>query len=104
MSATGAWRKSRGARPVRSGRGLASSTGPAIRNSQFIVPLISDLWEALDWADCAALGTRHREYYSLNLQRVKDRMDTPAIVDGRDVFALGDWLDAGFAARAVGKG
>jgi hypothetical protein len=61
-------------------------------------------WEALDGTDCAALVTRHREYCSLDLQRVKDRMNTPAVVDGRKVFALGDWMDAGFAARAVGKG
>jgi UDP-N-acetyl-D-mannosaminuronic acid dehydrogenase len=76
----------------------------ATRNSQFLVPLTSDLWEALDGADCAALVTRHREYHGLSLKRVKDRMNTPAVVDGRNVFALGDWLDAGFAVRAVGKG
>jgi UDP-N-acetyl-D-mannosaminuronic acid dehydrogenase len=82
----------------------ALDTQFATHNSQFLVPLTSDLWEALDGADCAALVTRHREYQGLNLQRVKNRMNTPAVVDGRNVFALGDWLDAGFAARAVGKG
>jgi hypothetical protein len=31
-------------------------------------------------------------------------MNTPAVVDGRNVLVLGDWLEAGFAVRAVGKG
>jgi UDP-N-acetyl-D-mannosaminuronic acid dehydrogenase len=69
-----------------------------------VVPLTGDLWEALDGADCAALVTRHREYQALNLQRMKDSMNTPAVVDGRNVLVLGDWLEAGFAVRAVGKG
>ena len=67
------------------------------------IHLTEDLWEALDGADCAVLVTRHREYHGLDLQLVKDRMNTPAVVDGRNVFALEDWLDAGFAARAVEK-
>jgi UDPglucose 6-dehydrogenase len=76
----------------------------ATRNLELAVPLTSDLWEALDGADCAALVTRHREYQGLNLQRVKDKMNTPAMVDGRNVFAPGDWLEAGVATRAAGKG
>jgi UDP-N-acetyl-D-mannosaminuronic acid dehydrogenase len=82
----------------------ALDSQPAIPNSQLSVPLTGDLWEALDGADCAALVTRHREYQGLDLQWVNDRMNTPTMVDGRNVFTLEDWLDAGFAARAVGKG
>jgi UDP-N-acetyl-D-mannosaminuronic acid dehydrogenase len=68
------------------------------------VPLTSDLWQALDGADCAALVTRHREYEALDLRRLKDAMGGSVLVDGRNVFDLGACAQAGFVARAVGKG
>ena len=68
------------------------------------VPLTSNLWEALDGADCAALVTRHREYQALDLQRVKDVMRTPVLVDGRDVFRAEDCRRTGIVYRGVGKG
>jgi len=68
------------------------------------VPLTTDLWEALDGADCAALVTRHREYQTLDLQQMKDVMDTPVLVDGRNVFSAGTCVEAGMVYRGVGKG
>jgi len=68
------------------------------------VPLADDLWEALNGADCAALVTRHREYQALDLQRMKDAMRTPILIDGRNVFDLARGTDVGLIVRAVGKG
>jgi UDP-N-acetyl-D-mannosaminuronic acid dehydrogenase len=68
------------------------------------VPLTDDLWQALDGSDCAALVTRHREYQALDLERTKDVMRTPVLVDGRNVFDLIGCAAAGFVVRAVGKG
>jgi UDP-N-acetyl-D-mannosaminuronic acid dehydrogenase len=68
------------------------------------VPLTDDLWDALGRADCAALVTRHRGYQALDLGRAKEVMRTPALVDGRNVFDLARCAEAGFVARAVGKG
>jgi UDP-N-acetyl-D-mannosaminuronic acid dehydrogenase len=68
------------------------------------VPLTDDLWEALDGADCAALVTWHREYQALDMRRMRDVMNTRTLVDGRNVFDLENWVEAGFAVRAVGKG
>ena len=68
------------------------------------VPLTADLWEALKEADCAALVTRHTEYQAPDLQRVKDVMRTPVLVDGRNAFDPAECAEAGFVVRAVGKG
>jgi UDPglucose 6-dehydrogenase len=69
-----------------------------------VVPLTDDLWEALNGADCAALVTRHREYQALDPRQVKDVMNTPALIDGRNVFDLENWSEGGSIVRAVGKG
>jgi UDPglucose 6-dehydrogenase len=68
------------------------------------VPLTDSLWEALDGADCAALVTRHGVYQALDLERMKDVMRTPVVVDGRNVFGLVECAEAGLVVRAVGKG
>jgi UDP-N-acetyl-D-mannosaminuronic acid dehydrogenase len=68
------------------------------------VPLTDDLWEALSGADCAALVTRHRAYETLDLHQVRDRMRTPALVDGRNVFDPARCVQVGLMVRAVGKG
>jgi UDP-N-acetyl-D-mannosaminuronic acid dehydrogenase len=68
------------------------------------VPLTDNLWEALDGADCAALVTQHRVYQTLDLERMKDVMRTPVVVDGRNVFGLVECAEAGLVVRAVGKG
>jgi UDP-N-acetyl-D-mannosaminuronic acid dehydrogenase len=68
------------------------------------VPLTDDLWQALGGSDCAALVTRHREYQALDLERTKDVMRTPVLVDGRNVFDPLGCAAAGFVVRVVGKG
>jgi UDP-N-acetyl-D-mannosaminuronic acid dehydrogenase len=68
------------------------------------VPLTDDLWGTLDGADCAALVTQHRVYQTLDLERMKDVMRTPVVVDGRNVFGLVECAEAGLVVRAVGKG
>lgn len=68
------------------------------------VPLINDLWKALEGADCVALVTRHGEYTTLDPWRLKGVMRTLVLVDGRNVFNPNKWVEAGFAVRMVGKG
>jgi len=73
-------------------------------NHDHQVPLITDLWAALDGADCAALVTRHREYQGLALEGVRDVMRTPVLVDGRNVLSLETGGSARMVYRGVGKG
>jgi len=72
--------------------------------AQVVVPLTDDLWAALEGADCAALVTRHREYQTLDLERMRDVMRTPVLVDGRDVFSSKECMAAEVVHRGVGKG
>ena len=68
------------------------------------VPLTADLDDALRGADCAALVTRHREYAEMAPERLRAVMRTPTVVDGRNVFDVGEWVKGGLVMRALGKG
>jgi len=48
--------------------------------------------------------TKHREYFNLDLPKVKRLMRTPIIVDGRNVIDKGKANRAGFLYRGIGKG
>jgi UDP-N-acetyl-D-mannosaminuronic acid dehydrogenase len=63
-----------------------------------------DLKEALKGSDCLALVTKHREYYDIELTWLKKIMNTPLIVDGRNVFDHLKTLNYGFTFRGVGIG
>ena len=68
------------------------------------VPLTDDLWQVLEGADCAVLVTRHREYETLDLGRMRGVMRTPALADGRNGFLAATCSEAGMVCRGVGKG
>jgi UDP-N-acetyl-D-mannosaminuronic acid dehydrogenase len=59
---------------------------------------------ALSGADCIAVVTRHKEYYSLDLSKAKKLMRTPIIVDGRNVIDKGRAEKEGFLYKGIGKG
>ena len=68
------------------------------------VHLTRDLEEALLGADCAIFVTDHSAYRTLDLQKVKKWMRTPAIVDGRNLFNRHDAERNGIAYVGIGKG
>jgi UDP-N-acetyl-D-mannosaminuronic acid dehydrogenase len=68
------------------------------------VRLTHDLASAVEGKDCIALVTKHREYYGIDLGWLKERMRTPIIVDGRNVFDPEKARRAGFTFRGVGIG
>jgi UDP-N-acetyl-D-mannosaminuronic acid dehydrogenase len=63
-----------------------------------------DLWGALEGADCAALVTAHREYRTLDLERLREAARTPALVDGRNLWTADAAARAGVLYRGIGKG
>ena len=67
-------------------------------------PVTMDLAEALSDANCLAMVTAHREYRELDLDWLKQVMDTPIIVDGRYVFNPEQCKEKGFTYRGVGVG
>ncbi|MFW9851247.1 MAG: nucleotide sugar dehydrogenase [Candidatus Thorarchaeota archaeon] len=62
-----------------------------------------DLYKTAEGADCLVLVTKHMEYFNMDLNRVKNVMKTPCIVDGRNVFDRVKLDEIGFDYRAVGK-
>ena len=66
--------------------------------------LTRELDAALAGADCAAIVTKHRQYYDLDLSRVKELMRTPIIVDGRNVIDRKEAERAGHLYQGIGKG
>ena len=66
--------------------------------------LTRDLEMALRDADAAVLVTKHREYFDLDLARLKEMMRTPILVDGRNVFDAAAGRAAGLTYKAIGKG
>jgi UDP-N-acetyl-D-mannosaminuronic acid dehydrogenase len=68
------------------------------------IVLSNQLESALKGKDCAAIVTRHKEYFDISLDWLKRIMATPVIVDGRNVFNQDDCLRAGFTFRGVGIG
>ncbi|MGD2142599.1 MAG: nucleotide sugar dehydrogenase, partial [Candidatus Bathyarchaeota archaeon] len=74
---------------------------PYVRDYEGI-EIINDLNEALRDSDGIAVVTRHEEYKKLTPSWLKERMRTPVIIDGRNTYNRGDFLDAGFTFRGVG--
>lgn len=84
----------RGAKPV--------LHDPIVRDYE--LPFTRDLDEALEGADAVVLSTKHREYVNLDLKKMKQKLATPALVDGRNAFSWKAAVDAGLTYRGVGKG
>ncbi len=68
------------------------------------VPITNDLEDAVRGKDCIAIVTSHKEYRDLSLDWLRDVLDTPVIVDGRNVFNPEECTEAGFSFRGIGIG
>jgi len=77
---------------------------PLVRQEESEVPISRDLDEVIKGADCVALVTKHKEYFDLDLAKLKEMMRTPVFVDGRNVYPREDIEAAGFEFRGIGKG
>ncbi|MGD0803108.1 MAG: nucleotide sugar dehydrogenase [Candidatus Bathyarchaeia archaeon] len=64
--------------------------------------LTNNLEEAVRGRDCVILVTRHKQYYELTPSWFKERMRTPTLVDGRNVYDQQKFLELGFSFRGVG--
>ncbi len=66
-------------------------------------PLTGDLEGALAGRDAAVLVTGHDEYRGLTLERLKELLRTPILVDGRNIWDRKKALRMGFTFRGVGQ-
>ena len=70
----------------------------------FDLPFTNDLDKALAGADAVILATKHKEYLKLDLGKLKGKLATPVLVDGRNAFTEEAAIKAGLTYRGVGKG
>ncbi len=67
-------------------------------------PLTDDVEVALEDSDCAVFVTDHSLYHEISLEDMFQRMNTPIIIDGRNIFGSEECKRAGFVYRGIGKG
>jgi len=67
------------------------------------VEFTHDLETALRGADCVVVMTRHKDYLNFELDRVRELMRTPVLVDGRSTYAPEACAAAGFVYRGIGR-
>ncbi len=84
----------RGAKPV--------LHDPIVRD--FDLPFTSNLDNAVKDADGLLLVTKHNEYLTLDLKKIRKKMATPILIDGRNAFSADAATKAGFIYRGIGKG
>ncbi|MHA1986506.1 MAG: nucleotide sugar dehydrogenase [Promethearchaeota archaeon] len=67
--------------------------------------LTSDINNAVKGADVIIFATNHKQYYSINLDELKENMrDKPIIIDGRNIFDKKVVESKGFIYRKIGEG
>ena len=62
-----------------------------------------DAYAALEGADCLVILTEWNEFRALDLQRVRDLLNQPLIVDLRNIYKAKDMAAAGFVYHSVGR-
>ena len=62
-----------------------------------------DAYEAMTGADALVILTEWNEFRSLNLQRMRERLRQPVVVDMRNVYGPADMAAAGFTYRGIGR-
>ena len=90
----------RGARP----RAFDPQGVDAARRLLDGVEWCEDAYAAMEGADCLAIVTEWNEFRALDLARVRRLMKTPAMVDMRNIYELGEMERAAFDYRSVGRG
>jgi UDPglucose 6-dehydrogenase len=62
-----------------------------------------DAYEAMSGADALVILTEWNEFRSLNLQRMRECLRQPIVVDLRNVYGPGDMTAAGFVYHGIGR-
>ncbi len=67
------------------------------------VEFCGDPYEALDNTDAAIIVTEWEEFKQMDLQRVRQRMRRPLIIDGRNIFDRKVMESLGFEYSGMGR-
>lgn len=67
------------------------------------IEMTRDINKALVGADCAIFVTAHSRYKNLKLKNLLQKMKTPIIIDGRNIFDRKKCTKEGFVYKGIGK-
>jgi nucleotide sugar dehydrogenase len=74
---------------------------PYVRD--FEIPFTKDIDEAVNDSDAIVIVTKHKDYFDLDFNDIKEKMRTRIIVDGRNMFDKNKIESLGFIYKGVGK-
>jgi len=63
----------------------------------------SDIYDAVEGADALLLVTEWKEFRLPSWGVIKEKMNTPVIIDGRNIFDPKELLDMGFSYSCIGR-
>ena len=78
----------------------------AVERSRLLVPdveYLKDAYAVAAGADALVLITEWNEFRQLDLRRIKQLMQTPVIIDGRNIYDPGAMKAMGFTYRGIGR-
>lgn len=77
---------------------------PYVREKDYTLTELTDnLNEAVSNSDVLIFATNHRQYYDLDINKIKNKMNTAIIVDGRNIFNRKRLESQGFIYRKIGE-
>jgi UDPglucose 6-dehydrogenase len=78
----------------------------AMRRARLLVPEVEmqrDAYATADGADALIIVTEWNEFRQLDLQRLKESMKRPVIIDGRNLYEPDEMKALGFVYKGVGR-
>ncbi len=68
------------------------------------IDIKKDFYKSIEGADGLIFVTAHNEYRNLDIEKIKETMRTPIVIDGRNIFNKEEMKNKGFIYKGVGKG
>ena len=68
------------------------------------VEMAKDAYSLADGCDALVVTTEWNEFKQLDLERLRDNMKTPIVMDGRNIYNPEKMEELGFTYRGVGRG
>jgi UDPglucose 6-dehydrogenase len=68
------------------------------------VEICEDVYEMANGCDALVVVTEWNEFKQLDLEKLKELLNTPVIYDGRNIYDPAVMLDMSFGYRAIGRG
>ncbi len=92
---------------MRAGANVRAYDPAAMENARRVLPeveLVNNAYEVADGADGLILVTEWNEFKNMDLKQVKTLMNTPILIDGRNVYDPVEVREVGFQYRGIGRG